>query len=146
MCKRRPHARLAWESAAKAAGAERPEPQTGRVLRQEKDRRPIGGKRKQQRKRPLAVPPGRAENGTNRERAGSRPRRRGAGAPDAPLQTDASYERINLVYTFIIVQDRHTAAGGKRNIMRTDKPLLLRLGFQLLSLILTLTLPLVVLI
>ena len=36
MRRRRPHARLAWESAAKTGVAEQPEPQTGRVARWDK--------------------------------------------------------------------------------------------------------------
>lgn len=33
MCRRRAHARLAWEGAAKTGGAEAPAPRTGRVAK-----------------------------------------------------------------------------------------------------------------
>ncbi len=46
MRRRCAHARLAWESAAKTGGAERPEPRTGRAGKRGKIRDPIGGQMK----------------------------------------------------------------------------------------------------
>ena len=94
MGRRRAHARLAWEGAAKTGVAERPEPRTGRVARRGRNE----GEGGEENPGSCVTAPRRPRCGAQSDRRSEIPARPGREAPAAPTQNVNCYGGLKLVH------------------------------------------------